>query len=534
VADDSQAATNEFLIATIPPSPRQERLALLVIAILVLSFAASVPFASDRLTRIDSFVPTVEAIDFVADLATAILLFGQFEIIRSRALLVLASAYLYAALILAAHALSYPGAFTPNGVFQIGIQATPWLYNLWRFGFSASVAAYAWMINWTGERAKIPTSSVRAVWLSITAVMILVGILTWGITVQEPILLPLLSDVLNFTSAANKVPLASLLISFIALVLLALRRTSVLDLWLVVALCGMVVEQTLVSFFVHTRFSFGHYSSRVLAVAVSTIVLIALLSETVTLYNRLVQANRGLQRERASKLLNAQAAIAATIHQLRQPLAAIGIGSATATRFLAQTPPDAAHVQRIHDDIIGATSHANEVLESIRALFEDTDQSSTLVNVNELVAESLQVVQNELEDHGIAASTQLAPDLPLIGGHKGQLEEVILNLVHNSIDAMRASTSKLRAVSVQTKQQGREQVVISVQDTGPGIAPERIMSVFDAFVTTKPKGKGLGLAIAKMIIERHGGQISVRSDPGSGARFDIRLPIKMTAEHNGG
>jgi signal transduction histidine kinase len=291
-----------------------------------------------------------------------------------------------------------------------------------------------------------------------------------------------------------------------------------------VAILGMAVEQALASFFFHTRFSFGHYSTRVLAVVVSTIVLIALLSETVRLYAGLVQANRGLQRERASKLLNAQAAIATTIHQLRQPLTAIELGSAAAKLRLSQTPLDTAEVQSIHDDITSATSHANEILESMRALFEDAEQPYTLVNVNELVVESLKVAQNELEKHGIAANTQLAPDLPRIAGHKGQLEEVILNLAHNSIDALAASANTPRALSIETKQQGREAVVISVQDTGPGIAQEKIMNVFDAFVTTKPKGKGLGLAIARMIIERHGGQISVRSDPGSGARFEITLP----------
>ena len=527
MADDSEAT--EFLIATRPPSLRQTRLALLVIVILVLTFVAVAPFATHQLTEIDSFVPTVEAIDFVADLATAILLFGQFAIIRSRALLVLASGYLYAALILTSHALSFPGAFAPNGLFQSGIEATPWLYTFWRYGVSVTVLAYVWMKNWPTERGEIRTSPFRAVWLSITAVVILVIVLTSAVTAEEPILLPLLSDVLDFTPAANEVTVGSLLIGLIAFMLLAVRRTSVLDLWLMVAIFGMAVEQALASFFFHTRYSFGHYSTRVLAIAVSTIVLIALLSETVRLYARLVQANRRLQRERASKLLNAQAAIATTIHQLRQPLAAIVLGSAAAKRCLAQTPPNTAEVQSIHDSITSATSHANEVLESMRALFEDAEQPYTLVNVNELVVESLQVVESELKEHGIAANTQLAPDLPLIVCHKGQLEEVILNLAHNSIDAMATSANKPRALSVETKQQGREHVVISVQDTGPGIAQEKIMNVFEAFVTTKLKGKGLGLAIARMIIERHGGQISVRSDPGSGARFEIMLPTAPSA-----
>jgi signal transduction histidine kinase len=367
MADDSQAAGYEFSIATTPPTSRQTRLALLVIAILVMGFVASARFASDQLTRIDSFVPTVEAIDFVADLATAVLLFGQFAIIRSRALLVLASGYLYAALILTAHALSYPGAFAPNGLFQSGIEATPWLYTFWRFGFSAAVLVYAWMRGWAGERGEIRTSPVRAVWLSITAVVIIVCTLTLAVTAEEPYLIPLLSDVLTFTPAANYVAGGALLISLIAFVLLAVRRTSVLDLWLTVAAAGMAIEQALVGFFVHSRFSFGHYSSRVLAVVVSTIVLIALLSEMLRLYARLARANRRLRRDRASKLINVQVAIAATIHQLRQPLTAIGTRNAAAKRFLAQTPPDTARVQHIHNDIASATSHANEVLESIRA-----------------------------------------------------------------------------------------------------------------------------------------------------------------------
>ena len=523
MANDSQAAEHVFLIATTPPTRWETRSALLVIAILVLGFVVSVPYASDQLPRINSFIPTAQGIDFVANLVTAVLLFGQFAIIRSRALLVIASGYLYAALILTSHALSYPGAFTPKGLFQSGIEATPWLYNFWRFGFSASVLAYAWMKDWAGERGMIRTSPVRAVWLSITAVVILVFALTWTLTAEDSLLLPLLRDELDFTPAGIDVPAGALVISSIAFVWLAVRRTSVLDLWLMVAVFGMVVEQALAGFFVHTRFSFGYYSVRILAVAVSTIVLAALLSETVRLYAKLAQTNRRLQRERASKMINVQAAVGATIHQLRQPLTIIGICSDTAKRFLARTPPDIAAAQRTQNDIANATSRANEVLESMRALFEAADQPYGPVNVNELLTESLQVMRPELEEHEIATSTQLAPELPLIMGHKGQLEEVILNIIHNSIEAMGTMADRRRVLSVETKQQN-EAILILLQDTGPGIAQENIANVFEPFVTTKAKGTGLGLAMARMIIERHGGQISVRSDPGSGALFEISLP----------
>jgi hypothetical protein len=117
--------------------------ALLVGVTILVGFGLSLPFAAHQLPRIDGFVPTVQAIIFVADLATAVLLFGQVVIVASRALLILASGYLYSALIVVSHALSFPGAFVPDGVFGAGIQVTPWLYIFWHFGFSACVLAYA-------------------------------------------------------------------------------------------------------------------------------------------------------------------------------------------------------------------------------------------------------------------------------------------------------------------------------------------------------------------------------------------------------
>jgi hypothetical protein len=109
---------------------------------MLMAFGLSIPFSGHQLPRIDSFVPTLQAIVFVTDLATAVLLFGQFAIIASRALLVLASGYLFSALVVISHGLSFPGAFAPNGVFGVGIQATPWLYTFWHFGFSAAVLVY--------------------------------------------------------------------------------------------------------------------------------------------------------------------------------------------------------------------------------------------------------------------------------------------------------------------------------------------------------------------------------------------------------
>jgi len=281
------------------------------------------------------------------------------------------------------------------------------------------------------------------------------------------------------------------------------------------------------TFVITSRFSLGFYTQRIFSLAASTIVLSALLAEVVVLYGRLAKTIVLLQRERASKLLSVRAAVGALTHQLRQPLTGIGTRASAARRFLAQMPPDIDRVQRIHDDIVRATSQTNEAIESIRTLFKDADQPQSAINLNELIVECFQSLQQEFDEHGIAARIDLDPSLPLIAGHRGQLREVVLNLLQNAIEAMEAPSNGGRNLRLETKRQDQGEVTISVQDTGPGIEQQSMTRIFDAFVSTKDKGTGLGLALSRMIVEFHGGRIIAHSDPGSGARFQIVLPTKM-------
>jgi signal transduction histidine kinase len=320
------------------------------------------------------------------------------------------------------------------------------------------------------------------------------------------------------------------LVSVVALVVLWRRRKSVLDLWLIVAVSALVAELAITSFVVLSRFSLGFYVQRGFSLAASIIVLSALLAEAMVLYARLANAVARLQRERASKLLTVQAAVGALTHQMRQPLTGIATGASAARRFLAQTQPDIDRVQRIHDDIVHATSQTNEAIESIRALFKDADQPQSAINLNELIMECFQTLQEELAEHGIVGRIDLDPTLPLIAGHRGQLREAVLNIMQNAVEAMGASESGARNLMLGTKLHDQGEVIISVQDTGPGLEQQSTMKIFDAFVTTKDKGTGLGLAVSRMIVEFHGGRIIPKSDPGSGARFQIVLPINMTPE----
>jgi len=276
----------------------------------------------------------------------------------------------------------------------------------------------------------------------------------------------------------------------------------------------------------------------ILVVTLGAFVLAALFSErrqheTVLMNSeaRLARANKMLERERDNKLMNVGAAISAISHELKQPLTAIVTKGSAARRFLERSPSDIPRVQSILGEIVSASFRANEVLENIRGLFgHDHEPQST--DINELVRESLRLMHEQLERHHITILTQLAPDMPVIPAHRGQLQEVIINLLQNSIDAMEAA-EKPRLLRIETERPKPESIGISIRDSGKGIDARVIDSIFDAFVTTKAKGKGLGLAISRMIVERHEGQLTASSaGSGNGAIFQITLPIKVLRQPN--
>jgi signal transduction histidine kinase len=231
-----------------------------------------------------------------------------------------------------------------------------------------------------------------------------------------------------------------------------------------------------------------------------------------------------LERERNNKLLSAQAIAASIAHEVRQPLTAIAVNAGVALRYLKKASPDNEQIQQSLNRVISQSHRTSEVLDSIRAMFGRSDQKRETVDLNEIVRDVLQTIDGQLADNGIATFPELAA-LPLVDCYRTQLQQVIFNLAHNAIEAMQTVMDRKRVLRVRTECRGGSAVAVVVEDSGPGINPSQVDSIFSAFVTTKSHGMGLGLAICRQIVEQHGGQLVASSDGMSGAQFQVVLPV---------
>jgi PAS domain S-box-containing protein len=241
-----------------------------------------------------------------------------------------------------------------------------------------------------------------------------------------------------------------------------------------------------------------------------------------------------LERERENKLMNVEAILASIAHELRQPLTAITVNALAARHFCKHAQSDLDQVRDTLNQIVSDGHRASELFDGVRSLFGKIGQARQSVDVNEIIRETLQSMRGELAEHDIAAHTELAAELPNVEGNKGQLQEVIINLVRNASEAMRATTDRRRVLRIQTQFHHNATISVAVEDTGPGIDPTRLGEIFDAFVTTKSEGMGLGLAICRRIMESHGGQLTAVSDGKSGARFQFILSTaRQNNEHRG-
>jgi C4-dicarboxylate-specific signal transduction histidine kinase len=180
-----------------------------------------------------------------------------------------------------------------------------------------------------------------------------------------------------------------------------------------------------------------------------------------------------------------------------------------------------------------ASGRANDVLNSTRELFKTTAQPKSMIELNRLVQQVLRMVEDDLHVQGVTVSTKLQEDLPQIMGDRTLLQQVILNLVKNAVEAMGTVPTIIKSLRLVTTQDENSVVSLSVQDSGPGINPENGTHVFDPFFTTKSSGTGLGLSISRKIIEDHGGDLRLTKTSSNGCTFEITLPSVATSVISG-
>ena len=217
--------------------------------------------------------------------------------------------------------------------------------------------------------------------------------------------------------------------------------------------------------------------------------------------------------------------LAASIaHEINQPLTAIRANAAASLNWLAHPTPNLAHVGEAVADIVTDAHRAGDVIQRIRQLATKTDPEMRRLNMNDVIEDVVALVRSEVNKHRASLGVALASALPSVMGDRVQLQQVLINLVMNGVEAMHAVSDRPRELLIRTSVHDESQVLVAVQDSGAGLDPRHADQLFDAFFSTKPAGMGLGLSISRSIIEAHGGRLWATSNQTHGATFHFALP----------
>jgi signal transduction histidine kinase len=513
----------ELILSALSPGAAQKRLALaLVIGILALFVSITAgPLKAIATRPVAAFVPAYATAMFVCDSITAILLFTQFSILRSRAILVIASGYLFAALILIPWILTFPGVFVVGGLMG-GLQSTSWLYFLQHAGFPLFAIGYALLKDRDAATEVGLGETPPAVAVSVGLTVALVVASAFVCIAGEGLLPRVVLDSLHLGPLWPYFGAPVALASVSALILLWLRRRSMLDLWLMVVMCLYTIEIPLSYYPTPMRFSIGWYAVRMFGFLSSTLVLIVLLYEIKELYGRLLGAVLGQRREREARLVTGDAVAATIAHEVRQPLTAMITSADAGLRFLDRPVPNLERAKEAFRRIVTDGHRAGEVVGSIRAVFRNDARTRTPIDVNVVIREVLALETNDLQKHRIEVQVEPSRNLPEVRGDRVQLQQVLLNLITNAIQAM-ATDNEQRVLSVKSEAHEGDRVVVSVADTGTGIGPQDVDRIFNPLFTTKSDGMGMGLSICRAIIEAHEGRLWVGPNTPRGAVFRFSL-----------
>lgn len=268
---------------------------------------------------------------------------------------------------------------------------------------------------------------------------------------------------------------------------------------------------------------------------VTLIVLaVAILSSAVGRYYdeqslKLALTQAKLELAHVSRVATLGELAASIAHEINQPLSSIAMSASASLHWLEMQPPNLAEARQAMEKAIREVNRASEIIGRIRAFLKRRPAETAIVSVNEIVGDVLSFVGRELANAGVIAKTELAPDAAVVRGDRVQLQQVLLNLVMNAIEAMSTTNHAPRELIIRSANQGNR-VLVQVEDSGPGLDPAQLDRVFEAFFTTKPQGLGMGLSISRSIVEAHGGHLTIKRRDTHGAIFEFTLPAPSGAK----
>ncbi|CAN7275738.1 MASE4 domain-containing protein [Trinickia sp. LjRoot230] len=560
-----------LFLSTLPPERRDKQLALAAVLASVAFFIVAVPFAKVQLAKAWAFIPIYESALIISDVLTAALLIGQYNILRSRALLALASGYMLTALAAIAHMLTFPGLFAPNGLLGAGPQTTAWLYMFWHAGFPLAVMAYARL---TPDLAPSMASRTGGLFAPVAkcglAILVAVGVVVALTTAGHERLPPILDHEL-YTNVYIAAIVTVVVLTLAALVAVACRRPrSVLDLWLMVVLCAWLFDIALSAALNHRRFDLGFYAGRIYGLLAASSVLIVLTFENVRLYARIVgafeseQAERRLVQQRTAELNEAKAlleqrvlartaALAASNHDLTREVAErkraeqAVLRSQEELRELAAISSSAREQEKrriareLHDGLAqtlatlrleldrfaeklsAASSVPDPHLADMRGLADEAVASTRRIAADlrpamlddlGLAAAVQWLVQSFSQRYGIDCALVLEPD-------EFDLDEPYASTAYRIVQEALANVARHAQASHVEISVIREEAQIALRISDNGIG-------FDLSARRKPDSFGLaGLRERAYLVA---GQLSIETSPGRGTTIDVRVPLPAIHE----
>ena len=510
------------------PGRRERVVAVIVMLVSAFTLAAVAPSARTPLGELKPFIPAYQSALLITDLITAVLLYGQFGRSRSAALLVLASGYLFDAVIIIPHTLSFPGIFTPTGLMSAGPQTTAWLYTFWHGGFAIFILAYAFLSGW---KSSLRTNRIGlAIAVCMTGVLLLVVGLAALATAGHDFL-PIVMRGNDYSLIVKKgVSPTVCALSLAAIAALWRRRNScVLDMWLIVVLCAWLCDVILSAVIGSARYDLGFYAGRAYGLLSASFLLIVLLVETNSLQSELMKSREALAQARHFEAIGAlTGGVAHDFNNLLMIMSG-------ALDMIQRHPEDRTRVARWTASALAAAARGGKLTQQLLTFARRQVNRAQTVDLNQLLSD-FELLLRQAAGPNVEIVFDLSPVLRPARFDPSQFEAAVLNLVVNARDAMprggRITIETWNAsLAAALPDHGDEvpageYMLVVVRDTGTGMTREVAAKAINPYFTTKEVGRGAGLGLSQVygFAQSSGGHLSLESEVGAGTTVKLYLP----------